>query len=192
MNSRRLMGFPRQRISHPSTFAGRCGVVRYSKINTSDVRFGSKADITALVINVCFAPKSGHRNWPASPSMTAAPDGLSSAIGVPVMSDPTRYTLDGLCAVTASGQTAAALPRSMINSRRLMASPAPRTTSGIKSSITFWVEKAVRYTNGPPSCPLWVKRRHHRRADLCLLYSRKRTSPSRRRNIFNQGNTETM
>ena len=73
--------------------------------------------------------------------MSAAPDGLSSAIGVPVMSDPTRYTLDGLCAVTASGQTAAALLRSMINSRRLMASPAPRTTSGIKSSITFWVEK---------------------------------------------------
>src|SRR6516164_10015542 len=107
--------------------------------------------------------------------MIAAPDGLLSAIGVPVMSDPTRYTLDGLCAVTASGQTAAALPRSMINSRRLMASPAPRTTSGIKSSITFWVEKAVRYTNGPPSCPLWVKIRHRRMSASCLLYPQKRT-----------------
>src|SRR6516165_2068662 len=94
--------------------------------------------------------------------MSAAPDGLSSAIGAPVMSDPTRYTLDGLCAVTASGQTAAALPRSMINSRRLMASPAPRTTSGIKSSITFWVEKrAVPYERPALMSALGQKRTSH-------------------------------
>jgi len=30
----------------------------------TDVRYGSKADIAALPINVRFTPKSRHRNWP--------------------------------------------------------------------------------------------------------------------------------
>jgi hypothetical protein len=34
----------------------------------------------------------------------------------------------GCCARTASGQAAAALPRSVMNSRRLMASPSSKTT----------------------------------------------------------------
>ena len=93
------------------------------------------------------------------------------------MSDPTRYTLDGLCAVTASGQTAAALLRSMINSRRLMASPAPRTKSGIKRLSHFWIENcAVRRTRaGPQPCPLWVKSRHRGISNQCPLYPQKRT-----------------
>jgi hypothetical protein len=36
MNSRRLMGF------NPSTFAGQCGVVRYSKINAPMSALGQK------------------------------------------------------------------------------------------------------------------------------------------------------
>jgi hypothetical protein len=34
----------------------------------ADVRFGSKADISACPSNVRFTPKSGHRNQPVSPS----------------------------------------------------------------------------------------------------------------------------
>src|SRR5262249_49534810 len=78
----------------------------------------------------------------------------------------------------ASDQSAAALPKIMINSRRLMASPAPRTTPGNKNSITFWVEKCpVRYTDGPSSCPLWVISGHGRRTSEYPLYPQLPTSP---------------
>ena len=45
---------------------------------------------------------------------------------------PIRCIFSG-CARAAIGQAAAALPRSAMNSRRLMASPAPTTTSGVKT-----------------------------------------------------------
>jgi hypothetical protein len=65
MNSRRLMGF------NPSTFAGQCGVVRYSKINAPMSALGqkrtsrseiamsalpSKADIERRLLHVRFGP----------------------------------------------------------------------------------------------------------------------------------------
>src|SRR6516162_4604962 len=43
----------------------------------------------------------------------------------------------GCCARAASGHTTAAPPRSVMNSRRLMASPAPRTKSGSKDYHIF-------------------------------------------------------
>jgi len=58
----------------------------------------------------------------------------------------------------ASGHATTALLKSLVNSRRLMASPAPRTKSGIKRLSHFWIEIcAVRRTQaGPQPCPLWV------------------------------------
>jgi hypothetical protein len=51
------------------------------------------------------------------------------------------------CARAASGHAAAALPESAMNSRRLMASPVPRTTSGMKRLSHFWIKDcAVGYT----------------------------------------------
>ena len=44
-------------------------------------------------------------------------------------------TFGDCCARAASGQVAAALPSSAMNSRRLMASPAPRTLSGYRKDI---------------------------------------------------------
>jgi hypothetical protein len=37
-------------------------LVHRSKKIAPDIRFGSKADIAASSINVCFTPESGHRN----------------------------------------------------------------------------------------------------------------------------------
>src|SRR6516162_7529395 len=58
MNSRRLMGFPRQRISHPSTFAGRCGVVRHSKISTPMSALGQKRTLQSVRIMSALPPKA--------------------------------------------------------------------------------------------------------------------------------------
>src|SRR6516225_5940679 len=46
----------------------------------------------------------------------------------------------GCCARASSGHATAVLPTNAMNSRRLMASPAPRTTSGIKRISRFWIE----------------------------------------------------
>src|SRR6266496_4954378 len=51
--------------------------------------------------------------------MSAAPKGLLSATVGPEVSNPMRYTLDGLCAVTARGHTTAA-PSKVRKLRRLM------------------------------------------------------------------------
>ena len=51
---------------------------------------------------------------------------------------PTEGTpIPGFLRVATSGHAAAVLPTNAINSRRLMVSPAPRTTSGIKSISHF-------------------------------------------------------
>src|SRR5262249_7501795 len=39
-------------------------------VSPQNVRFGSKADIALSPADVRFTPKSGHRNWPRSPSTT--------------------------------------------------------------------------------------------------------------------------
>ena len=66
-----------------------------------------------------------------------------------------------------------------MNSRRLMASPAPRTTSGIKRISRFWIEncRSLIPKRAAP-CPLWVKSRHRGTSNQCPLYPQKRTSRS--------------
>src|SRR5262249_46412594 len=75
--------------------------------------------------------------------------------------NPITGTAD-CCARAASGHATTVLLKSLMNSRRLMASPAPRTKSGIKRLSHFWIENcAVRRTQaGPQPCPLWVKSGH--------------------------------
>src|SRR6516165_12802640 len=82
------------------------------------------------------------------------------------------------CARAASGHATTVLPESLMNSRRLMASPAPRTKSGLKRLSHFWIENcAVRRTQaGPQPCPLWVKSGHFAKSEQCPLYPQKRTS----------------
>ena len=53
------------------------------------------------------------------------------------MSPTEGAPIPGFCACATSGHAAAVLPTNAINSRRLMASPAPRTTSGIKRISHF-------------------------------------------------------
>ena len=95
----------------------------------------------------------------------------------PTLRNPTSGMF-GCCARTASGHATAVLLKNLMNSRRLMASPAPRTKSGIKRLSHFWIENcAVRRTQaGPQPCPLWVKSRHSTTSDQCPLYPQKRTS----------------
>src|SRR5262249_61765764 len=58
MNSRRLIARPRSGRRIVAVQTGRLEVVRLAQGN---VRFGSKADIAALPINVRYTPESGHR-----------------------------------------------------------------------------------------------------------------------------------
>jgi hypothetical protein len=76
-----------------------------------------------------------------------------------------------------SGRAAPVQPTNAMNSRRLMASPTPRTMSGMKRISHFWIENcAVRYRlTGHRSCPLWVKSGRRSTSARCLLYPRKRT-----------------
>src|SRR6516165_2111495 len=66
MNSRRLMGFTPLAENHLRKSLIRSSSESYaphrSKKSCTDVRYGSKADISACPINVCFTPKSGHWN----------------------------------------------------------------------------------------------------------------------------------
>src|SRR5262249_49707792 len=84
--------------------------------------------------------------------------------------------IDDCSARAARGHAAAVQPINAMNSRRLMASPAPRTTSGLieyhisGSRIVLFVT-----TNGLMRCPLWVKSGHGRMSDQCLLYPQKET-----------------
>jgi hypothetical protein len=58
----------------------------------------------------------------------------------------------GCCAREASGHDTAVPTRTAMNSRRLMASPAPRTTSGIKRISHFWIENCVvRHNQAAPN-----------------------------------------
>jgi len=71
------------------------------------------------------------------------------------------------------------LLQSLITSRRLMALPASRTTSGINTISYFWIEKPpVVIPREPLPCPLWVKSGHWWASSRCPLYPRKQTSLS--------------
>src|SRR5262252_1780533 len=82
----------------------------------------------------------------------------SEPAAVVLRRNPITGTAD-CCARATSGHATTVLLKSLMNSRRLMASPAPRTKSGIKRLSHFWIENcAVRRTQaGPQPCPLWVK-----------------------------------
>src|SRR6516225_6960948 len=92
----------------------------------------------------------------------------SEPAAVVLRRNPITGTADR-CARAASGHATTALLKSLVNSRRLMASPAPRTKSGIKRLSRFWAENcAVRRTQaGSQPCPLWVKSRHRRGVRPC-------------------------
>src|SRR5262249_61584891 len=71
-----------------------------------------------------------------------------------------------------------------MNPRRLMASPAPRTPSGIERISHLGRELCCSlHLSGPVrsasqsrgSCPLWVKSRHSAEETRCPLYPQKRT-----------------
>ena len=70
----------------------------------------------------------------------------------------------------ASGQTVV-LPSRLMNSRRLMASPAPRTPSGMKT-IAHFLDRELRrslHPSCPLPCPLWVTSRHREAFRPCPL-----------------------
>jgi hypothetical protein len=61
---------------------------------------------------------------------------------------PLKNAITGIAGCSAratSGHAKATQPTNAMNSRRLMASPVPRTTSGFKTISHFWIEKD-RYT----------------------------------------------
>jgi hypothetical protein len=83
--------------------------------------------------------------------------------------DPTTRTpmvgTFGCCACAASGH-AAALPRSVMNSRRLIGAPRLKREPSYRQTLVRWKGR---------TCPLWVKSRHLQRKRSCPLYPRKRT-----------------
>jgi hypothetical protein len=92
-----------------------------------------------------------------------------------------RYPITGIagcCARAVNGHATTVLLKSLMNSRRLMASPAPRTTSGINRISHFWIENcAVRCLTGRPPCPLSAKSRHSRRPPYSITSSARATNP---------------
>jgi len=66
--------------------------------------------------------------------------------------NPTTGNAD-CCAFPASGHAAAAPPTNAMNSRRLMASPAPRTTSGYQKNITF-LDRELSFANIQAAAPM--------------------------------------
>src|SRR6516164_9969080 len=105
----------------------------------------------------------------------------SEPAAVVLRRNPITGTADR-CARAANGHATTVLLENLVNSRRLMASPAPRTKSGIKRLSHFWTENcAVRRTQaGSQPYPLWVKSGHSTMSDQCLLYPQKRTLKLRR------------
>src|SRR5262249_52492891 len=85
----------------------------------------------------------------------------SEPAAVELRRNPITGTAD-FCARAASGHATTVPQKSLMNSRRLMASPAPRTKSGIKRLSHFWTENySVRRTEpGPQPCPLCAKSGH--------------------------------
>jgi hypothetical protein len=79
-------------MTSPAGFAtGGNGVRRHlarQQVSTTDFRFGSKADIAALPINVRFTTKSGHWNSLAKCPLYATPDfcGAAKSIAIPITS----------------------------------------------------------------------------------------------------------
>src|SRR6516225_8106061 len=76
----------------------------------------------------------------------------SELAAVVLRRNPITGTAD-FCARAASGHATTALLKSLVNSRRLMASPAPRTTSGKKAEYHIFGSRIVR-----SECPLYPQK----------------------------------
>ena len=97
----------------------------------------------------------------------------SELAAVVLRRNPITGTAD-FCARAASGHATTALLKSLVNSRRLMASPAPRTKSGIKRLSHFWIEIcAVRRTQA--AATMSALGQHRSTSNQCPLYPQKRT-----------------
>jgi len=75
----------------------------------------------------------------------------------------------------------AVLLKSLMNSRRLMALPAPRTKSGIKRLSHFWIENCPFVAPKRQQCPLCAKSGHHQCSAHGLELGRSASRKNRRR-----------
>ena len=78
-----------------------------------------------------------------------------------------RRTRSPCCARAAAGHAAAAPPRNVMNSRRLIASPEA------KDKASYWLKPG--FCRGQAPCSLWVKSGHVQCKKACPLFPRKRT-----------------
>jgi hypothetical protein len=143
------------------------------KVTSSAASFGNRSvwpfAQRVSIITLSFVYPDSRRPWRTA--ATSCPDS-SARVGL-------RNPITGLvgcCARAVSGHAAAVLPTNVMNSRRLMASPASRTTSGLKriSHFGLGIVPFVRPKRAAPR-PLWVKSGHSGRSLPCPLYPQKRT-----------------
>jgi hypothetical protein len=80
---------------------------------------------------------SVHPSFASAARNAASQDCADGSLSAKPISTPIRRTCAGCCACAASGHATTVLLKSLMNSRRLMASPAPRTKSGIKDYHIF-------------------------------------------------------
>jgi len=74
--------------------------------------------------------------------------------------------LAACCARTENGHVTAVQPKSVMNSRRLIASPEAQDKASHRTKLAYWKGLVER----PGKCPLWVKSGHVRRKRRCPLY----------------------
>ena len=86
-----------------------------------------------------------------------------------------RRIRSGCCARTASGHVAAALPISVMNSRRCMCPLRTRLVQVKPSTLSRGARGEMAHNRLQAQCPLWVKSRHHGSHKLCPLYPQKQT-----------------
>src|SRR5262249_16379135 len=78
-----------------------------------------------------------------------------------------RRTRSVCCVWAESGQTTAAPPRIVMNSRRRIASPEAKDKALYRLRLA--------HSEGTNRCPLWVKSRHMQCTNACPLYPQKQT-----------------
>src|SRR6516165_8860197 len=98
------------------------------------------------IVTLSFVYPDSRRPWRTA--ATNCPDS-PARFG---LRNPTTGNAD-CCAFPASGHAAAAPPTNAMNSRRLMASPAPRTTSGYQKNITF-LDRELSFANIQAAAPM--------------------------------------
>src|SRR5215472_2520231 len=89
--------------------------------------------------------------------------------------NPITGTAD-CCARAVNGHATTVLLESLMNSRRLMASPAPRACIGCKKEYHKFRSRIVPFVAPKrQQCPLWVKSGHRSTSGQYPLYPQKRT-----------------